>query len=313
MSDQPDSKETRPVIVGLGEVLWDLLPGGKQLGGAPANFAYHAAALGAEAAVVSRVGGDELGRAALDRLAAVGLDRRYVSIDPDDPTGTVEVRLGPGGVPDYVIHTGVAWDFLTFTPDLADLAGRADAVCYGTLAQRGPVSRRGVRQFLDAVRPQCLRVFDVNLRQSFFDLSLVHDTLMKSDVLKLNEAEVPAVAHLLGVRGEGAEAVQNLMSRYPLRLVAVTRGPYGARLQGIGEASVHRGFPVSDLPAGADNALAAPDTVGAGDAFTAALVTGLLRGRPLRDINAFANRLARYVCTKPGAMPPIPAELRKGL
>jgi len=295
------NQKGRPVIVGIGEILWDLLPAGKQLGGAPANFAYHATALGAAGTVVSRVGNGDSGQQILARLDSLGLDRRYVSVDPVHPTSTVEVRLAAGGVPDYVIHENVAWDFLSFTPELAELASHADAVCFGTLGQRGAASRRAIGKFLAALRPQCLRVFDINLRQNYYDRALVHEMLMRSDVLKLNDAELPVVTGMFGILGQGSEAVRNLMSRYPLKLVALTRGPGGARLQGIGESASHPGFPIPETA----------DTVGAGDAFTAALALGLLRGMPLQQINAIANRLASYVCSQHGATPPIPAEFRE--
>jgi fructokinase len=253
--------------------------------------------------VVSRVGNGDSGQAILAKLDSLGLDRRLVSVDPAHPTGTVEVRLGPGGVPEYDIHDGVAWDFLDFTPELSELASRADAVCFGTLGQRGPASRRAIGKFLAALRPQCLRVFDINLRQNYYDRALVHEMLMQSDVLKLNDAELPVVGGMFGILGQQSEAVRNLMSRYPLKLVALTHGPAGARLQGIGESSTHRGFPAAVSETA--------DTVGAGDAFTAALVVGLLRGLPLQQINAIANRLASYVCSQHGATPPIPAEFRE--
>ncbi len=298
------SKEKcRPVVVGIGEILWDLLPAGKQLGGAPANFAYHAAALGAAGIVVSRVGDGDLGQQILARLDSLGLDRRYVSVDPLHPTGTVDVRLGPGGVPDYVIHDGVAWDSLQFTPELSELASHADAVCFGTLGQRTSASRRTIGKFLEALKPQCLRIFDINLRQTHYDRALVHQMLMRSDVLKLNDAELPIVTGMFGILGQGSEAVRNLMSRYPLKLVALTHGPAGARLQGIGESSTHPGFTAA--------VSANADTVGAGDAFTAALAIGLLREMPLQEINAIANRLASSVCTQRSATPPIPAEFRE--
>lgn len=299
------NEKGRPVIVGIGEILWDMLPAGKQLGGAPANFAYHAAALGAAGTVASRVGKDELGQEILARLDSLGLDRGHISIDPLHPTGTVDVTLKPGGVPDYVIHEGVAWDFLAFTPDLRELAAKADAVCFGTLGQRSPESRQAIGAFLASLKPGCLRVFDINLRQHYYDRALVHEMLMRCDVLKLNDAELPVVAGMFGILGQGSEAVGNLMSRYPLKLVALTHGPAGARLQGIGESSSHPGFAVPASGSG--------DTVGAGDAFTAALVLGLLRGVPLQRINEIANRLASYVCSQPGATPPIPAEFREAL
>lgn len=290
-----------PLIVGLGEVLWDVLPAGRQLGGAPTNFAYHAAALGARGAVASRVGDDDLGREALGRLDALRVDRRHVGVDRDHPTGTVDVRLDAAGVPRYVIHEHVAWDFLAADDALLDLAARADAVCFGTLAQRSRVSRDAIGAFLRATRDDCLRVFDINLRQSYYDGDVVHDSLSLSGVLKLNEDEVGVVRRLLNPReqdaGDAESAVAALMRKYPLRLVAVTRGANGSLLcASDGRRSDHAGFRAEPLA----------DTVGAGDAFTAAVVTGLLAGHDLDRINASANRLAAYVCTQHGATPPIP-------
>jgi fructokinase len=290
------------VVVGIGEVLWDMLPGGKQLGGAPANFAYHANALGARGVVVSRVGGDDAGREILRRLESLGLDARYVATDPAHPTGRVDVRLDDRGVPDYVIARNAAWDFIRAGPDLVDLAARADAVCFGTLAQRSPASRDAVRAFVDATRPSCLRVFDVNLRQSYFDRETVHGGLLASDVLKLNDAELPVLAGLLGIGGEGGDALREVLLKYDLRLIAFTRGPNGSVLYTRDRTSDHPGSPPGAIA----------DTVGAGDAFTAALVAGLLEGQDLDRINASANRLAGYVCSRPGATPPIPAEFRTG-
>lgn len=294
----------RHTIVGLGEILWDMLPGGRQLGGAPANFAYHANALGADGVVVSRVGQDGPGRDILSRLDELGLDRRHVTTDPDHPTGRVDVRIDAHGVPDYVIHQDVAWDFLPGPQDdlaLAGLAARCDAVCFGSLAQRGPASRRAVAAFLDATRPQCLRVFDVNLRQSYFGHGTIDTSLRRSEVLKLNDTELPVLSRLLNVGGESPAAMVTAIIRaYPrLRLVALTLGGQGATLYTAdGQAAHHPGFPAEVI-----------DTVGAGDAFTAALVPGLLDGHAPDRINAFANRLAAYVCSQPGATPPVPAEL----
>src|SRR5688572_1158445 len=174
-----------PLVVGIGEVLWDLLPTGRQLGGAPANFAYHAAALGARGVVVSRVGDDDLGREILRRLEDLRLETTYVTTDPRHATGTVEVRLDANGAADYVIHERVAWDFIPVTSPLLDLAARADAVCFGTLAQRSPDSRDAVRAFLAATRPgRCLRVFDINLRQAYFSAALLRELIPQANVLK---------------------------------------------------------------------------------------------------------------------------------
>lgn len=247
----------------------------------------------------SRVGDDELGREVLQRFEQLGLDRRYVQTDPAHPTGTVEVRLDDRGVPDYTIREHVAWDYLAAEPALLALARRANAVCYGTLAQRSETTRQTVRAFLDAAPPDCLRVFDINLRQSYFGRELIDETLRRSGVLKLNDQELPVVADLLGIQGSEPVVVAELARRYALRLVALTRGGAGSQLYAAdGSVSDHPGCPAPIA-----------DTVGAGDAFTAALVLGLLDGHPLDRVNAFANQLAAYVCSQPGATPPVPAAL----
>jgi fructokinase len=289
-----------PVIVGIGEILWDMLPAGRQLGGAPANFAYHANALGARVVVVSRVGDDDLGREILDRLNALGLDRAHVGTDPDHPTGTVDVRVDAAGVPEYVIHEPVAWDFLRADPPLRGLASDCAAVCFGTLAQRHPQSASAIREFVRSVPSTCLRVCDINLRQSYFTRDVVSTSLGMADVLKLNDGELPVIARLLQTSAHGRDPVRRIMQQFPVRLVALTRGAGGSLLfEKGGRVSEHAGLKAEPLV----------DTVGAGDAFTAALVMGLLANRDLDRINAAANRLAAYVCTQPGATPPIPAAL----
>jgi len=282
--------------VGLGEVLWDLLPAGKQLGGAPANFAFHAAQLGAAGHVASAVGDDALGREILDRLDALGLNRACVAVDPDHPTGVVDVTLDGAGVPAYVIRKGVAWDFVPDTPALRALAARTNVVCYGTLAQRSPASRVTIRQFIEATPPDALRIFDVNLRQRYYDADVIRRTLAVSSVVKLNDAEVDVVAELAGLRSRGAGALEELVRRYPIRLAALTRGAAGSVLATRERTSDHGGF--------------ATDVVDT-DAFTAALATGLLAGRDLDAINASANRLAAYVCTQAGATPVLPDDVRR--
>jgi fructokinase len=291
----------RPVVVGIGEVLWDMLPAGRQLGGAPANFAFHAGQLGADAYVVSRVGDDDLGHEILVRLDALGVNREHVSVDPEHPTGRVDVKVDAAGVPEYVIHAPVAWDFLRPGPELRELAGTADAVCYGTLAQRSPASRLAICEFLKSTPPHGLRVFDINLRQTFYDAQLLHDLLGASNVLKLNDGELSIVAGLFGFDTDAPEpAVRELMRRYPLRLVALTRGPSGSALfSRDGQTSDHPGVPLGKIA----------DTVGAGDAFTAALVMGLLARRTLDEMNDAANRLAAFVCTQPGATPRHPPSM----
>jgi fructokinase len=291
-----------PLVVGLGEVLWDLLPAGKQLGGAPANFAYHAQQLGARSAVVSAVGRDALGQELLDRLREVGLDVAHVAIDSQHPTGTVSVTLDRDGVPSYVIHENVAWDFLALSPRLEALARRADVVCFGSIAQRSAVSRQAIGTFLAWTRGDCLRVFDINLRQKFYARDVITRSLELANVLKLNDQELPIVADLLAAPREEGDFATRMRERFELRIIALTRGGNGSTLYAPGsQPAQHAGFKVT-----------VADTVGAGDAFTAALAMGLLRGDPLDRINESANRLASYVCTQAGAMPPVPASLAAG-
>jgi fructokinase len=288
------------IVVGIGELLWDILGGEKHLGGAPANFAYHARVLGDEGIPVSRVGTDALGDELLDQLAEWGVPSEYVQRDPDRPTGTVQIELDAEGQPEFLVTPHVAWDRLRPTRTLLALAGRADAVCYGTLAQRFPVSRRTIRTFLAAAR-QALRVCDLNLRADFLDLAaddapaieLVSDSLRRAGVLKLNEDEFRTLRVALNREEAGAALAAWLRREFRLRLVCVTRGARGCVLYSarrrIADPGV--GVPVAD-------------TVGSGDAFTAAMVHGLLRRRGLADVAAHANRVGAYVASQPGATPP---------
>ncbi len=287
---------TPHVMIGLGEILWDLLPDGKQLGGAPANFAYHAHALGARGLPVSRIGDDALGREIVARLSEVDLPVEYISVDGGHPTGTVSVELDADGKPTYIIHENVAWDHLEATPEVLELAASADAVCFGSLGQRNADSRNAILRILEATRSDCLRVFDVNLRQDYYDDEILRGSLEHANVLKLNDEELPIVCGLVGIEGNERDMMDRLLLEFSLCLIAVTRGAEGAWLAKVDE--------FADVPGGKLETIA--DTVGAGDAFTAAMVAGLLRGDNLDTIAADANRLAAYVCTQPGAMPPPP-------
>jgi len=281
-----------PLMIGAGEALWDLLPAGRQLGGAPANFAYHARALGARGAVVSAVGDDAWGREILERLDGLGLDRRAVTTVPGRPTGTVTVTLDARGVPSFTIHENVAWDYIPVSEAALSLASRADALCFGTLAQRAETSRQSIRRLIQATPPGALRIFDVNLRQRFFSPELIDGLLAVSNVLKLNDAELPIVADLFALRGSEADILKTLVARRSLRLAALTRGEKGCLLvapQGICERD---GLKVT-----------VSDTVGAGDAFTAAMALGLLWDWPLDRIAEQATRVAACVCARPGATP----------
>lgn len=289
------SDENSFTLAGLGEILWDILPAGKQLGGAPANFAYHAQALGAKGVVVSCVGDDELGKEILSQLGGLGLDCRFIAVDKAHPTGTVTVKLDENGKADFTIHENVAWDFIPLDAGLLELAAQINAVCFGSLCQRSEVSRNTVRRFLQATKPDCIRVLDINIRQSYYNKDIVHTMLQVSDVLKLNDEELPVVAKLLDMTGSETNIFSQLTERYALRLIALTRGEAGSRLYGRGEDSNHPGFPAQ-----------VADTVGAGDSFTAVMTLGLLQGKELDRINEDANRVASYVCTQSGATPKLP-------
>lgn len=292
------STMNKPLILGIGEILWDNLPGGRVMGGAPANFAYHAAALGACSLPVSCVGNDADGRAILDRVRSMGLDTAHLTVDPHHRTGTVDVTLDPQGVPNFTIHQDVAWDYIRTTDALLSAARQADCVCFGSLAQRCPVSRNSIQAALAQTRPDCLRIFDINLRQNYFSREVVEASLVAASVLKLNDQELPVVGRLLEINAEAEQIIERLLTRYNLRLIALTRGGEGSSLYASGQRNDHRGFKTTIA-----------DTVGAGDCFTAAVAIGLLRGDVLSAINEKANRLAAYVCSRPGATPQIPAEL----
>ena len=289
------------IIVGLGEMLWDMLPGGERLGGAPANFAVMAARLGDRGVIASRLGRDKLGDRALDELDELPIDISFVQRDPEHPTGSVGVEI-IDGEPHYTIHEPVAWDFLEWTPEWRALAQSADAVCFGTLAQRSEVSRKTIQDFVAGMRPQCLRVFDVNLRPPYFSAEQIAESLATATIFKLNETEVPRVLTMLGAAASsyGEEellaAARWLIVRYPLRLVAITMGGSGSLL--VSRDSFHRHPGVLAKVV---------DTVGAGDAFTAALVHSCLTGDSLAQMNEAGNRWGAWVASQPGAMPPLDA------
>jgi fructokinase len=279
-------------VVGLGEVLWDLLPAGRQLGGAPFNFAFHCHRLGHPAVMVSRVGADDLGREARARVRALGLSDEYIQQDEQYPTGTVTVALDEGGHPTYTIHTDVAYDHLAWEPRLEALLGRAQALCLGTLIQRDAEARAAVQQAVRAAR-NALVIYDINLRQDFYSREVVEESLRASRWVKLNDDELVVLRDLLGLDGTTEEpTVKDLRRRYGLELVALTRGARGCLVQTADEEVTAAGVPV-----------AVEDTVGAGDAFTAGLLAYVLEGKSVADAAAFANRLAARVAASPGGTP----------
>ena len=280
-------------VVGLGELLWDLFLQGKQLGGAPANFAYMTALLGDRGIVASRVGSDRLGQEAIWQLASSGLDISSVQQDLQHATGTVRVEVDSKGQPEYRIVEDVAWDHMAWTEEWKKLAESADAVCFGSLAQRSEVSRVTIREFLRAVRPEAVRIFDVNLRQAFFSTGVLRESAAQADILKLNHEEVPRVLQCLGQTFQSnLAAARWLGTEFGIRTVCITRGAKGSLLVTATEQDEHAGFSVK-----------VGDTVGAGDAFTAALVHHALRGASLHTMNEAANRLGAWVASQEGAMP----------
>lgn len=286
-------------VIGIGEVLWDLLPAGPQLGGAPANFAYHARQLGADSQVITRVGNDEYGRQVLQRFKAMEIDTATVQTDDLLSTGTAKVALGEDGTPQFIINNGVAWDALALTEDALDAARNASAVCFGTLAQRTGKTASVIQQLVAATPATSLRVFDVNLRQGFYSADVIERSLAIANVFKLNDDELGVLSPVLGLTGGLNQRISQLAGRFNLNLIALTRAERGSLLYQHGNWS--------ELPG---RKMDIRDTIGAGDAFTAALVLGLLNRFTLGDIHRIAADVASFVCSQPGATPALPANLR---
>jgi fructokinase len=300
-----ERKTEQHVVVGLGELLWDLLPEGPRLGGAPANFAVMAGRLGSRAVVASRVGADALGEKARCELERLPAESAFLQTDADYATGTVTVSLRDGE-PEYTIYEPVAWDRLALTPEWRGLAGKADAVCFGTLAQRAESSRATILGFLDGTRRDCVRVFDVNLRAPFWSGEVLRDSLGRATILKLNAGELRHVLMGTGVCPYPTEAeddddllrgAQQLLERYPVELVCITLGAKGSLLVTRRGHDRHPG-----------HAAKVKDTVGAGDAFTAALTHYYLEGAPLAVLNEAGNRWGAWVASQAGGMPSMKAE-----
>ena len=291
MSDSP------PLIVGLGEALYDMLPAGPALGGAPLNAAVQAHQLGNNAVVASRIGHDAIGQALLDDLAGRGMDTNFIQRDPHAPTGTVEVTL-QDGEPEYDIKRGTAWDRLAWDEPLAGLAKRCDAVCFGTLGQRLEPAQSTIQQFVTAAS-QAVRLFDVNLRQDFFSTSVLKTGCRAASIVKMNEAELATVAPLLGL-GQ-AEEIRQLIEHFDLDLFVLTRGKLGTALHSANSVVV--GQPARFAPE------PDADSVGAGDACSAAILHGTVRRWPLQQTANLANRLGAFVASCHGPTPKLPADL----
>jgi fructokinase len=280
-------------VVGLGEVLWDVLPERTCLGGAPANFAYIATLLGDQGIVASRVGVDAQGVEALRRMKELGLVIGHVQTDRKHATGTVNVKVDSQGIAQFEISYSVAWDFLEWTSDWQRLAREADAVCFGSLAQRSEESRATIRRFLSATSTSAVKIFDVNLRQSYYSEQVISESLKLADIVKLNDEELPQIMSLSGLpHKDERSSVERLIEVYDVKLVCITRGERGSLLVSGRETSDHPGFRVK-----------VADTVGSGDAFTAGLVHEYLRGASLEGMNEVANRVGAWVASEVGAMP----------
>jgi fructokinase len=287
-------------IIAIGELLWDVFPDQQRLGGAPANFAIHCAQLSGnehEVALVSAVGDDELGTAALAAINNTRVNSELVSTVAH-PTGQVRVTIDGNGSPSYEIAADVAWDYLPGSDGLAKAASAAHAICFGTLAQRCPVSRDVIQQTVAATSESCLRVLDINVRPTMNDPQVFLQSLEIANVLKLSDEELPALAEQFGLAGDLESQLGELQQRFELTAIAYTRGEHGAILL--------RGEDISRCPGIPTNVV---DTVGAGDAFTAALVLGLLEKRTLDEINYRACRIAAFICSQNGATPKVPASV----
>jgi fructokinase len=286
----------RPLILGAGEALWDVFPGERLPGGAPFNVACHARALGCRAGLVSRVGRDGEGEALIRFLCCRGVGTAELQRDPVHPTGRVTVSLGKGGAPRYSFRQDTAWDHLAWRPSLQKLAAAADGVCFGSLAQRGPVSRATLQRFIAATRPDCWRLFDVNLRRNFYSRRTLEQSLEQAGALKLNGDELKVFRRLFRLKGDDAACLRLLAERFGLKVVALTRGGRGC-LVWNGERMLRE-------PAARVRVV---DSVGAGDAFAAVLLAGLCLHHPLATVLRHAARVAGYVCSQRGATPVLPA------
>jgi fructokinase len=287
------------IVAGIGEILFDVLPDGERLGGAPINFAYHVNALGGQGIAVSTVGKDYRGQRAIRELKAHGFHTATISVDPEHPTGYVIARVDDAGVPTYFFPDNVAWDHLTLTHEACRIASTLNCVCFGTLAQRSPMARAAIFDFLRKVSAGTLKICDLNLRQNFYSAELIEASLTMADILKLNDEELRVLAAIFNLTGDDGMMLAALTDRFSFDLAVLTRGAKGALLMSGKRMVEQPGHPA-----------VLKDTIGAGDAFTAAVALGWLMGHPLNDIAGHASRLAAYVCSQQGAMPPVPPSLK---
>ena len=285
-------------VIGIGEALWDMFPEGKKIGGAPANFAFHVSQFGLEGCAVSAIGDDELGKEIVRTFDASGLSYKLETVPY--PTGTVQVELDEAGVPSYIISEDVAWDNIPFSDELKAMAADSNAVCFGSLAQRSSVSRATIEKFIAAMPEDSLKIFDINLRQHFYNREIIVDSMSKADILKINDEEVVVVARMLDYGTEDFEQVSaRLLADFGLKMVILTCGATGSYVFTPEEKSW------IDTPK-----VKVASTVGAGDSFTGSFVAAILKGKDVRTAHRLAVDVSAFVCTETGAMPELPEELR---
>ena len=285
------------VIVGLGEALWDCLPDGSKLGGAPANFAYHARQFGNDAYAISAIGNDALGDQTLKEFDEKHL--KYVMPRVDYPTGTVQVELDEEGIPTYDIKQNVAWDNIPFTPEIENVAKHCGCVCFGSLAQRNKISRDTIHRFIDTTPMSCLKIFDINLRQNFYTKEIIQESLKACDILKINDEELVTIGRLFGYPGLDIEnKCYLILGKYNLKMLVLTCGTNGSYVFAPGVKS-YQPTPKVEVD----------DTVGAGDSFTGSFASAILAGMPIKEAHKLAVEVSAFVCTQPGAMPKLPESL----
>ncbi len=277
-------------VAGIGELLWDVLPSGKQLGGAPFNFAYYSGQAGCESYVISAIGNDELGREILDGVSRVGVCGEYIQTN-SYPTSTVTVRLDDNGLPEYVIHENVAWDYICANEEMDKLSKKLDAICFGSLAQRNSFSAKTIYSFLESTKPSCLKVFDINLRQKYYNKETINKSLQLANALKLNDEELTALSGYFELTGSIRDQLNILIEKFDLQCIMYTMGSKGSIIITPDDYSEMEAPKVK-----------VSDTVGAGDAFTAIFIAGLLQNKPLVEIHEKATEVAAFVCTQIGAI-----------
>ncbi len=289
-----------PIVVGLGELLWDVFPDGKRPGGAPANVAFQAQQLGCCGLVASRVGKDDLGDELVEFLQSKDLQTSLIQRDETAPTGRVTVSINTENQPEYIIHEDVAWNKLDFNADLEAVMQKAAAVCFGTLAQRCSTSRETIHKAVAATSKECLLVYDINIRQEYYDITCIEASLNLATILKLNDEEVDLLTAMLNLPTDHTQFTKALIEKYDLNLVCITRGANGCLVVSSEDSFDTPGEPIE-----------VADTVGAGDAFTAGLIFSQLSGKNLEESGRFANKIGGIVASHHGAMPDLIVEFRK--